>query len=396
MEGFLLEVVSEIRMADMLDIAIVSMLIYGILVWLRQRASRTLGTVTIILVGAFALANSLDLYLTKMAFHYGMIGILLAFAIVFQDDLRHGFERLANVRWLSRSAQIMPSQALVQELTDAISELAHQRIGALIVLPGRQSLDRHLRGGVAVDAEVSKPLLMSIFHPKSPGHDGAILIVQGRISKLGVQLPLTHRVEKLQERGTRHAAAMGLAECCDAMVIAVSEERGSITVALDHEFDAIDAVQLAERLRRYLGDLPQREGQLAQTRLINLVTQSIAVAAAVCLWWLFAIQADTIQRTFVVPVEYRNLPSEWEIEGPTPTHIELTLSGSQPAFMLLDPTVVRVSLEFTQVSEERLINWPTESNLINVPAELSVEQIKPSNISVSIRKKPEPETTLPQ
>jgi len=396
MEDILRYLVSEVRWADLLDIAIVSVLIYGILIWLRQRASRTLGMVIIILASAFALANSLDLYLTKMAFHYGMIGILLAFAIVFQDDLRHGFERLANIRWLSRSSQMIPSQAFVEELTEAIVELAQERIGALIVLPGRQSLDRHVRGGVAVDAKVSKPLLMSIFHPKSLGHDGAILITQGRIAKLGVQLPLTRRVEELQASGMRHAAAMGLAECCDAMIVVVSEERGTITLALDHEFKAIDSVELAERLRRHLGDQPRREDQPRRARVINQLTQAVAIAAAVCLWWAFAVQVDTIQRTFVVPVEYRNLPPQWEIDSPKPNYIELTLSGSQPAFRLLDPTAVRVSLEITQVNEDRLISLPAETNLINVPAELSVEQIKPSNIIVSIRKKAEAKPTLPQ
>jgi len=108
-------------------------------------------------------------------------------------------------------------------------------------LSGWRPLDRHIHGGVPVDAEISQPLLLSIFHPKSPGHDGAILIENDRITSLGVHLPLTKQVDKVHDCGTRHAAALGLAEGCDAFVVAVSEERGTITIVQDGELTEVEA-----------------------------------------------------------------------------------------------------------------------------------------------------------
>lgn len=380
------ELLEQVRLADLIDVAIVAVLVYVVLVWLRGRASRSVGVVVLGSACLFFLARWLDLYLTTMVFHYGLVTMLLALVIVFQNDIRHGFERLATHTWLRPASQAEHSQIPIDAVVESVADMARQRIGALIVFPGRQPLERHLRGGVEVDAKISKPLLLSIFHPESPGHDGAILLADNRVSQLGVQLPLTLNVHKVQDCGTRHAAALGLAECSDAIVVVVSEERGVITIAHEGELEEVEPAVLADRLRHHV-DL--RAGNVSSPATIrrNLLTKAMALATAVSLWFLFAYHTDTIQRTIVVPIEYRNLPPKFELVDPKPTHAELTLSGSQPAFAMLDVTALTISLDAKQVTDSQILRWQTSSSLTNLPSELSIERVRPETVVVAFRTK---------
>lgn len=381
----------HVRPADFLDIALVSIFIYGVFVWLRQRASRALGQIAGLLIAVFLLARWLDLYLTTMVFHFGAVGILLALVLVFQHDIRLGFERLSSSRWFRRpqadDAALTPSVTI----TETVVQMSQQRMGALIVFPGTQPLDRHLRGGITVDAEISQPLLMSIFHAGSPGHDGAVLIDGNRITQLGLYLPLTAQVSKVTRGGTRHAAALGLAECCDATVVVVSEERGTISIAHQGELQVVGPEELPERLQDCLGGASGTTQVPLQSRLVDMGTKLAAVVCAVTLWFSFAYQTDTIQRTFVVPIEYRNLPEGWEILDPKPTHAEITLSGTEPTFSMLDPAAFALSLEIGRGEfgdgQQSIVVWETEPNLKNVPKELTLEDIVPRTVRVNIRRK---------
>ncbi|QDT32362.1 diadenylate cyclase [Thalassoglobus polymorphus] len=388
MPQYVRELFERVRFADLLDVAIVSMLLYVVIIWLRQKASRSLGIVAVGLVVLFGLAQWFDLYLTTLAYQYGSIAILITFVVIFQSDIRYGFEKLAASQFFLRSSVSGPSENLTGTLTEAMIFMARQRIGALVVIPMRDPLGRHIQGGVDVDAKISLPLLLSIFHPKSPGHDGAVLIERERIATLGVHLPLSRQVEKLQGSGTRHAAALGLAECCDAMVVAVSEERGTITIAKDGEMQVVDPTQLADRLRASLKDGHFAGGK--RRPRYHGVTLLVSIATATMLWFTFAYNTDTIQRTFVIPIEYRNVPEGWEIAEPKPTFAELTLSGPEPAFNLLKPASAVVSLEVKPIAKgTRFPQWESESNLKNIPSELSVEQIEPRQVIVSLREKSE-------
>ncbi len=134
-----------IRLADMLDIAIVALLVYAVFVWLRKRASRSLGLVAGSLALLFFLAHWLDLYLTILVFQYGLVGMLLTMVIVFQDDIRNGLEHLATLRWFAPNTTVDPSRELLEAINEAVINMAHKRIGALLVFPGHESLERAVR-----------------------------------------------------------------------------------------------------------------------------------------------------------------------------------------------------------------------------------------------------------
>ena len=137
----------------------------------------------------------------------------------------------------------------------AASSLASKRIGALIVLERSIILSRYVDIGVLVDARISKELIMSIFHPSSPIHDGAIIVQQGRIAASGCFLPLTRNEQVDPDLGTRHRAAIGISEETDALVVAVSEERGAVSLIADgHVSRDLDSKELRRALRNLLSE----------------------------------------------------------------------------------------------------------------------------------------------
>ncbi|TWT93546.1 diadenylate cyclase [Neorhodopirellula pilleata] len=385
MDSFARPLIDHVRLADGLDIAVVAVLIYILLVWLRDRASRSLAVIVVSLGVLFLIARWLDLFLTIMAFRYGIVGLLLAMVVVFQQDIRHGFERLTSTRWFRGVSDARPSHRTVDTITQTVTDLAKDRIGALLVFPNRQPLDLHLQGGVEVDAQISEPLLKSIFHPKSPGHDGAVLIQGHRIVSLGLHLPLTTRFDQVPDGGTRHAAAAGLAECSDALVVAVSEERGTITLAQDGQLKVIEPAELASRLGKYYHDQNDVDQSNRTRRDPNWGLKLVAIALATLSWWLFAFQTDTVQRTFVVPIEFRNLPEGFQVADPKPTYAELTLSGPENAFTLLDPVEMTVSLDLRGTDRPSVTTWHTANHLTNIPRELTTEAVVPETILISLQ-----------
>jgi diadenylate cyclase len=386
MNSLLLELQNQFRFADAIDIGVVSILLYITLIWFRDRASRSLVVVIVSLVTLFVLARWLELYLTTQIFQLGFLGIVLVIVVVFQQDIRHGFERLASSPWFFRSTSPPPDLKGLDTIAAAIECLAQQRIGALLVFPGVEPLDRHVRGGVQVDAEISLPLLLSIFNPQTPGHDGAVLIADNRISQLALHLPLSSNLPLLRDGGTRHAAALGLSECCDSLVVAVSEERGTISLAQAGKLEAIGPTEVQKRIQRHFAQHSPATGKPIKPWFRNLSTKLLSLAFAILIWFLFAYHTETIQRTIVIPIEYRNLPDGWVIAEPKATHVEVTLAGSEQAFNLLDVAKARVSLEITDAGEDNLERLETEPNLQNVPRELKVNQIIPKTVTVAVRK----------
>jgi hypothetical protein len=215
-----------------------------------------------------------------------------------------------------------------------------------------------------------------------------------RINELGVHLPLSKNLAAFGPGGTRHAAALGLAERSDALVIVVSEERGTISVAQHGRLQQIESAELTTRLERYYRDRIEPNNTPAwhhgMTRDLGL--KLMALSLACILWLLVAYRVETIHRTFVVPIEYRNLPETWGIDEPRTTRAELTLSGSERAFDMLDASELTVSFDLDQVRPEAPFSLRTEDNLKGLPDELDVSQIRPENVTITVRRKPPDES----
>jgi len=232
-----LNVLKEIGLTGLADIAVMTLGIYVLLVAIkRTRRSGLILTGVLVVTLLYILALKLNLVMTVTLLQGFFTVFVVALVVIFQEDLRYFLERVGSW-WFDRRRPGARNPAArlehreVDILVRTVGDFARARTGALLVIRGHDVIARHLDGGEEVDGRLSEPLLKSIFDPHSIGHDGAVVIEANRIGKLGCHLPLSRNLEKLPGRGTRHAAALGLAELSDALCIVVSEERGTICVA---------------------------------------------------------------------------------------------------------------------------------------------------------------------
>ncbi|MCA9067825.1 MAG: diadenylate cyclase [Planctomycetaceae bacterium] len=264
--------------------------------------------------------------------------------------------------------------------------MAVEGTGALIVLPKRQPIDRLLQGGVVVNGQLSVPLLHSIFHSGSQGHDGAVIVRSNRVWKLGVHLPLSTNFEVLGSRGTRHAAALGLAERCDALVLVVSEERGEVSLAENHELTTLaDPTQLHEILVSRISphSSSSRLGVIVP-RLFRLLTfGSCAFLITAFFWLLVANPVDQVQRIVDrVPIETHSIPPGWVVESLQPEMIRVNLTGTERAFSAFDWDELRFRLKLKDL-EEGSHSVVLSPEGFNLPPEMEVQQIEPKVIYIT-------------
>ena len=234
--------------------------------------------------------------------------------------------------------------------------MAKKRIGALIVLQGNDPLERHINGGTSLDGLVSEPLLESIFDPHSIGHDGAVIINGNRIEMFGCHLPLSINTSKYGNIGLRHTAALGLAERSDALCIVVSEEKGTISLAYQEKLTTIkNAAALHEVLEQfYIRNTPGKKSHPRVNWLKeNTREKIIALVLACILWVAFGYQREIVRRDFIIPIEYKNVPQNWQIDEPQVTEAKVILQGPQQAFRLLDERSLKLSLDLSTVIRKK-------------------------------------------
>lgn len=380
---------NRIRFEDFIDIAIVAVALSILLTWLKRRANRPLLLAGLILLGVYGLARWRNLYLTLLLFRVGAVVFVAATLLAYQDDFRRGFERLVSGRFFRRRRAAENESDLIVTLTDAAFALASRRFGALIVLRGDEHLERHLHGGQIVGGTPSVPLLLSIFDPHAPTHDGAVVIGnRGKIDRVSVHLPLSSKLRKVAGHGTRHAAALGLSESSDAIVLIVSEERGTVGIAAAGEIIPIDSPsELSGRLTEFYGDQASDQTPLFNRRWIrirDLDAKIAAVGLAIILWFAWAAPSDPVQQNYEVPVELVGLPGAWKIRaGPIPPDVSVTITGPEPAFRRLDEASLRLKVD---LSRARLGSnqLETDNAKLELPEALRVERMDSETVYVEL------------
>ena len=323
------KIAEGIGLTDVVDVALVAMMLWAALSWLRRaRARLALGGVAIA-AAAFLVARQLELQMTVWILQGFFAVLVVVLAVVFQEDLRRLFEQIA-VWGMRRKAAAAPLDA-VDALVGAVRRLAAQHVGALIVIPGREPLDRHVTGGIPLGGLLSEPLLLSLFDPNSPGHDGAVAIEGERVICFALHLPLSDDHEQLGPGGTRHAAALGLSERCDALCIVVSEERGTVSIARDGQLRILGGPELLAREVRRFSSQPGPRNVERRSRvreLISRLPEAMLATVASAGMWLLLVPGSTVgefQRS--VPVVVENLPPGYAIESVEPTDVEVVFQG---------------------------------------------------------------------
>ncbi len=329
--SFLEEFRRNFRVADAVDILLMSVLVYSALLWFKETASKRMVIGVWVLAFVYFMARALNMYLTSLVFHTGFAVFLVVLVVIFQEDLRRMFERVAGWGSLRRLRQHSVVGDDIQALVDAVFSMAASHTGLLIVLKGSDPLDRQLDGGIPLGGVMSVPLLCSIFDPSSPGHDGAAVIQGDRVQMFGAHLPVSRHQRELAGRGTRHRAALGLSERADALVIVGSEERGAVSVAQNGRLrDITSPAAFRNRVDDFLETKFPKAGSAAWHRFmaehwrLKLAATTLAIAA----WFVLAYNPSTIHRTFVVPIEYRNVADNLLLDQYAPVEGRIILSGS--------------------------------------------------------------------
>ena len=254
--------VSKMDLTDFLDIFIVGFLIYRLLPMLRasgaMRVVKVIGLLLVIswLTDAFKLYTIN--YLVQMLLNVGLIAIV----ILFQPELRRMLDHLGSVKWkqfLGIEKQSQEMLNVINQTVAACEVMSQQRVGALIVFARDNPMDEYFKRGTMIEAQVSDQLIRNVFFPKAALHDGAMIIRDCKIAAAGCVLPLSDSHSLSADLGTRHRAGVGMSEVSDAVVVIVSEETGTISVAVGGV------------LKRYLA--PQTLGRLLRSELCSEETE---------------------------------------------------------------------------------------------------------------------------
>jgi len=375
----------NLHIKDVADIAAFGLLLWGVIVWAR----RVHAILALVGLGFLALLYliSLQLELQLMAwFFQGFFAALVIFlVVVFQDDLRRLFERIALLG-LRRSKDV-PNPADGETLVRALNHMAHRRWGALIVLPGRDPIERHLQGGIELDAEPSEELLLSLFDANSPGHDGAIIWLNNRIVRFGVHLPLSENREELGPGGTRHAAALGLAERCDAICIIVSEERGTISVANSGHLNTVkNTTGLRDTIMNHLSRHTIRKPHSTKVLISRVLECCMAFALSLTAWAALIPGSDRDQLVQKAHLEIQGLPANCKLVRVQPDSVSVQIEGSRRDLLLIqnepitasvkvDPDLIKIGRRTFEIRREHINHDPS----------VELVSVKPSKIFLSLR-----------
>lgn len=257
----------SLTVSDVIDIAVVSFLIYQIVKLVRETSSTRIIRGVIILIVAMWLSSILKLTMVNYLFRAILTWGIVVVAIVFQPELRRILERVGKSKLstlMIRNDAIPMEESVIREMVHACSEMSWSRTGALIIFERKENLSDIIHTGTVINADVKDELIRNIFYEGAPLHDGAMIIRDGRIHAAGCVLPLSPNPNLSKELGTRHRAAVGMSEKFDSLSLVVSEETGSISIAIDGELQRhLVPEQLEEILRAELlvHDLQEEESK---------------------------------------------------------------------------------------------------------------------------------------
>ncbi|HDI60787.1 MAG TPA: TIGR00159 family protein [Desulfobacteraceae bacterium] len=372
---------ASLRWQDLVDLLLNSYILFRLYVLFRGTVMVRVLTGLALLWIAQSVSGRLGLILTSWVIQGIIAAGALIIIIVFRNEIRSVFQArsLKSILWGFPRHSV---QTPIEAVTAAVYELARKRIGALIVIPAEKDLGDIFQNGIPVDARISREMLVSIFWPGNPVHDGAAVLNGNRIAQVGAILPLSRREDLPSHYGTRHRAAAGLTEQSDAMVIVVSEETGRVVAARSGRLVPIeDNVSLT----RMLAEHTVQAAPGAPTRDERI---DYAIAGLVCLmlvggvWFSFSRGEETLT-SLEVPIEYLKPGVATEIVETSTGAVRLDLSGSGPLIRALRPEQVKV-----QVNLENMGSGPhtvvLTPEMVRLPPGVSLKKMTPTAVDLTL------------
>ncbi|MBN1462424.1 MAG: diadenylate cyclase [Paludibacteraceae bacterium] len=375
------QIKENLYLTDFLDILIIAVLIYSLFIFLRRTRTYMIFIGLAIAAGLYVISQIFNLYLTYLTLRYIVSVSVVIFVIVFQSEIRKYFEFLGLIGTRQIKVGVLASKSpSAVEIIQACVRMAQSKTGALIVIKGKDDLDNHIDGGVALDGVISEEVMLSIFNPRSYGHDGAIIIVNNRISKFAAQLPLSTNFKEIGKRGTRHSAALGISEQVDSLSIVVSEEKGRISVCRDGKLKTLKNYDdLEKEVNKFIKDsfTVKTDNKLQKFIKQDIKFKLVALIFAVVIWFFAAYQAGVVEKSYTIPVEITGLEKNMLVESYSPKEITVVLSGrGESLFFGVDASDFEIDLDFSKIKNGVNKQQITEKNIV-VPSNLSLVSFEP-------------------
>ncbi len=270
-----LDIVRTIRLNDVIDMAIMAFVFYKVLYFLARTGSGRVLRGILLLVVMLLLAKALDLYVVNYVFGKTFELGVLALLVIFQPEIRSLLEKMGGItKYIPGRSSPKDVENAISQVVIACRDLSATKTGALIVFERDNILDEPIKTGTLIHSDVKAELLKNIFYPNTPLHDGAVIIRGGRIEAASCMLPLTTQTHLSRELGMRHRAGIGMSEASDAVVVVVSEESGSISVAVEGILKRHLTEETFERILRneLLQDQEEKQSKL-KTIAQNMFTK---------------------------------------------------------------------------------------------------------------------------
>jgi diadenylate cyclase len=381
-------IITNLRFQDVLDILFLSVLVYHLYLWFwGTKAFKAL--VGLLVLGViFTFARLWGLFLTTWVFQILWQVLVVLIIILFQSEIRQVLERvnplqMITLRRFSKSADWIPN------LVTTVFSLAKLKTGALIIFERADLVEELITGGVPLESEPGPELLMSIFHKESPLHDGALLIRRARIAKAACYLPLSSAEGLPNKWGTRHRAALGLSERCDALVVVISEERGEISVAQGGQMIHVTNIeQLSKLIHETLtstGPTVKSWPEMILSLTVHRWPIKIAALGLVCLFWLLLAGQQNFEVTIRVPLEVKNLPEKIEILEPVNPEIAITVQGLRKDASTLSRRNVHAEVDLSMAGFGNRVFRITRDRIILPDDRIKVVSIEPPLMEFRLR-----------
>lgn len=327
------------------------------------------------------LTASLGLIVSSWALQGVIAFAALIIIVVFRNEIRSVLQvkNLRAILWGLPQNQIATPAAII---TESAFALAQNRHGALIVIPGKEDLNELIHGGITWKGAVSEEMVKSIFWPDNPVHDGAAIIKGDQVIEVSVLLPLSQRKDLPSYYGTRHRAALGLAENSDAMVIVVSEERGSVAVVRGSHIRVVKSRELLKKELMEHGGLFSKEGSKRQEKF-QLATAAVVSALLITAIWFSFTRGRDMLTTVVVPVAYIKSNPQMRISDVSVNSVQLSLSGSDRLLKTIRPDQIEALIDLSEAVAGQNTFYIKPEN-IKLPLGVYLKDIKPKSVEIVV------------
>jgi uncharacterized protein (TIGR00159 family) len=372
------------RWQDALDILILTYIFYRLYLWLRKKKALRMILAILVLPLFYVFAKWLDLPLSVWGLQNLWPVILIVVVVIFQEEIREVLGNISLPSFFFGRSEKLTSEA-IDKIVEATFQMADRWIGGLIVLQQADDLDELIHEKTPLDAEINEDLLISLFNPQSPLHDGAVIIQADRIRYVAALLPLCKSISLPKEWGTRHRAGVGITEISDAECIIISEERREVLLACK---GTLQKKATREDLKKALvRDVPVQERNVRESiwpkKLFQDLSQKALFFFLACLLWVFVIAIRQGEVGFNIPIEYYSIPQNLVIAGEPPKEVNVRLKGSQRLLSSLKPDQIRVRVDLSNVHRGNNQISISEAN-INTGPGISVANFYPRNIRIQI------------